>query len=153
MGCKDVIMDTDRGADVREIEAIIARQFNSLNWGPEKSADWQAFSSDFAPSALLYPAARPAKPQNVEAFIDRMKGLAEGSLGSFEEAVLGVRIRVFGNVAVAVAGCAMTENANQSNHCVEMMLLVKSEGRWQIVSQAWDSARPSLPLPADLLGP
>jgi hypothetical protein len=69
-------MDTDRGADVREIEAIIARQFNSLNWEPERSADWQAFSSDFAPSALLYPAARPAKPQNVEAFIDRMKGLA-----------------------------------------------------------------------------
>ena len=60
-------------------------------------------------------------------------------------AACGFDLCVLGNPVAA-----MTENANQSNHCVEMMLLVKSEGGWQIVSQAWDSARPSLPLPADL---
>ena len=56
-------MDTDTGADVREIEAIIASQFNSLNWGPEKSADWHAFSSDFAPSAESVLRPQPTFPQ------------------------------------------------------------------------------------------
>jgi hypothetical protein len=50
--------------------------------------------------------------------------------------VLGVNIRVSGNVAMAVAGCAMTENGDQINRGVEMLLLVKSDGYWQIVSQA-----------------
>src|SRR5258708_38103610 len=112
-------MDTDTGADAREIETIIARQFNSLNWESGRSGDFQAFASDFAPKASLYPAARPANPQKVEEFIERMKGLADGALRSFEEAVLGVHIRVFGNVAVAVAGCAMTENGTQTTHSVE----------------------------------
>lgn len=34
---------------------------------------------------------------------------------------------------------------------IEMMLLVKTEGRWQIVSQAWDTENESKPIPADLL--
>jgi hypothetical protein len=147
-----MFMDTDTAADIREIETIIRRQFKSLDREPGRSADWQAFAAGFAANASLYPAARPARPQTVEAFIERMKGLAEGSLRSFAEAVLGVNIRVFGNVAVAVAGCAMTENGDQINRGVEMVLLVKSDGYWQIVSQAWDSTRPSLPLPPDLMG-
>jgi hypothetical protein len=144
-------MDSDTAADVRAIEAIIRRQFGSLNWEPGRSADWRVFAGDFAPNASLYPAARPAKSQSVDTFIERMKGLAEGSLRSFEETVLGVHIRVFGNIAVAVAGCAMTENGDRINRDVEMLLFVKSGGCWQIVSQAWDSARPSLPLPPDLM--
>jgi hypothetical protein len=140
-------MDSDTAADVRAIEAIIRRQFGSLNWEPGRPADWRVFASDFAQNASLYPPARPAKSQSVDAFIGRMKGLAEGSLRSFEETVLGVHIRVFGNIAVAVAGCAMTENGDWINRGVEMLLFVKSGGCWQIVSQAWDSARPSLPLP------
>src|SRR6516165_10526347 len=33
------------------------------------------------------------------------------------------------------------------------MLLVKTEGRWQIVSQAWDTESESKPIPANFLGP
>ena len=39
-----------------------------------------------------------------------MKGLAATKLRSFNEAVLGRHIRVFGNIAVAIAGCQITEN-------------------------------------------
>jgi hypothetical protein len=37
-----------------------------------------------------------------------MKGLATNKLRSFNEAALGHEIRIFGNVAVAVAVCQMT---------------------------------------------
>jgi hypothetical protein len=66
------------------------------------AGDWNTFAADFVPGACLYPAARPAKRQTPEDFIERMKGVAATSLRSFKEAALGSRIRVFGNVAVAV---------------------------------------------------
>jgi hypothetical protein len=87
-----------------------------------------------------------------EEFVERMKELATGKLRSFKEAALGHEIRVFGNVAAAVAVCQITENETQVTRGIEMMLLLKTEGRWQIVSQAWDTESESKPIPADLLG-
>jgi hypothetical protein len=138
--------------DVQAIEAVIARQFASLSWTPGTSADWDGFAADFLPEASLYPAARPAKRQTVEGFIERMKGLEGTQLRSFEEAVLGTEIHVFGNVAVALAVCEMTENGTEVNRSVEMLLLIKNAGVWQIVSQAWDRESPSQPIPVRLLG-
>ncbi|WP_201839724.1 nuclear transport factor 2 family protein [Microvirga zambiensis] len=137
--------------DVRAIEAVIARQFASLSWTPGTSADGDRFAADFFPEASLYPAARPAGRQTVESFIERMKGLAGAKLRSFEERVLGTRIHIFGNVAVAVAVCEMTENGVDVHRGVEMLLLVKNEGAWQIASQAWDRESPSRPIPERLL--
>ena len=146
-------MHTDeRSDDVRAIEALIARQFASLSWAPGTSADWDGFAADFFPEASLYPAARPAKRQTVEAFIERMKGLAGTKLRSLQEAVLGTEIHVFGNVAVAVAACEMTENGAEVNRGVEMLLLIKNEGAWRIVSQAWDMESPSKRIPVQLVG-
>jgi hypothetical protein len=143
---------TEHRDDVQAIEAIIARQFASLNWGPGTSANWDGFAADFFPEASLYPAARPAKRQTVEAFIQRMKSLVGAKLRSFEEAVLETEIHVFGNVAVALAGCEITENGAEVNRGVEMLLLVKNAGAWQIVSQAWDTESPSQRIPVRLLG-
>jgi ketosteroid isomerase-like protein len=136
--------------DIRAIEALIHRQIGSLNWTPETSGDWSTFAADFVPGACLYPAARPAKRQTPEDFIERMKGVAATSLRSFKEAALGSRIRVFGNVAVAVAACEMTENDARVNRGVEMMLLIKTDGEWKIVAQAWDTENESRPIPTDL---
>ena len=95
--------------DTEAIRHLIARQFNSMCWTPNNSADWKAFAADFAPWASLYPATRPAQPQTVERFVERMKDLAETTLHTFFEAPLGAVVHVFGNIAVAAAGCEMTE--------------------------------------------
>jgi hypothetical protein len=136
--------------DVQAIEAIIARQFSSLSWTPGASADWHAFTADFLPGASLYPAARPATSQTIDGFVERMKSLVGTTLRSFEETVLGSEVHVFGNVAVAVAACEMVENGAEVHRGVEMMLLVKDDGVWRIVSQAWDKESPSHRLPARL---
>jgi hypothetical protein len=137
--------------DIQAIEALVARQFASLNWQPGSSADWDAFSAEFFADASLYPSARPVKRQSVAAFVERMKGLVGTKLRSFQESVLGTEIRVFGNVAVAVAACEMDENDAKVNRSVEMLLLVKDEGVWQVVAQAWDSETPSRRIPESLL--
>ena len=67
-------MQTDEHKDdIQAIQALVARQFASLNWGPGTSADWNAFAADFFPDASLYPSARPARRRSVEAFIERVR--------------------------------------------------------------------------------
>ena len=77
--------------DTEAIRHLIARQFNSMCWTPNNSADWKAFAADFAPWAAVYPATRPAQPQTVERFVERMTGLADTTLHTFFEAPLGHR--------------------------------------------------------------
>jgi hypothetical protein len=137
--------------DEAAIRRLIARQFGSLNWRPGTSGDWAAFTADFLPGAPLYAAGRPVKAQTAEAFVERMKGLAGSELRFFAEAVLGVEVQIFGNVAVAVAGCEITENDADVTRGVEMMLLVKDAGVWRIAAQAWDTEGDSKRLPAALL--
>lgn len=139
--------DEDRQA----IAALVARQFASLSWQLDEPADWAGFSADFHDAALLYASARPARPQSPAQFVARMQELSQTSLRSFEESPLGIEIRVFGNVAVAVAACEAVENAVETGRTVEMMLLVKEADVWRIVAQAWDKATPSRPVPDALL--
>jgi hypothetical protein len=86
------------------------------------------FAADFYPDGSLYPAARPAQRQTVPAFVARMQGLAAARLRSFEEGVLGSEVHVFGNIAVALAACEMTENGVDANRGVEALLLIKRCG-------------------------
>jgi ketosteroid isomerase-like protein len=137
---KGSIVGTDEHSDdVRAIQALIARQFASVGWARDKPADWEAFAADFYPEAALYPAARPAKRQNVEVFVERMQGLAATKLRAFKETVLGTEVHVFGNIAVALAACEITENDAEVNRGVAALLLIKDGGTWRIVSQAWDT--------------
>jgi hypothetical protein len=139
-------MGTDEyRTDVDAIQALITRQFGSLCWAPGKQAALEVFAADFHPDASLYPAARPAQRQTVQAFVLRMQKLAATRLRSFEEAVLGSEAHVFGNIAVALAACEMTENAGDTNRGVEALLLIKDAGVWRIVAQAWDTASESSP--------
>jgi hypothetical protein len=87
------------------------------------------FAADFHPDASLYPAARPPQRPTVQAFVARMQYLAATRLRSFEEAVLGSQVHVFGNVAVALAACEMTENGRDPNRGVEALLLIKTRRR------------------------
>ena len=141
----------DDSGDIRAIEAVIARQFGAMNWSPEAPPDWAAFAVDFFPGAALFPAARPATPQTVEAFVERMGELAGSRLRSFAQRVLGTEIQVFGNVAVAMGACENVENETEVVRGVEAFLLVKDDGVWRIASQAWDTESASNPVPDRLL--
>ena len=141
----------DDSGDIGAIEAVIARQFGAMNWSPETPPDWAAFAVDFFPGAALIPAARPATPQTVEAFVERMGGLAGSRLRSFAQSVLGTEIQVFGNVAVALGACENVENGTRVVRGVEAFLLVKDDGVWRIASQAWDTESGPNPVPDRLL--
>lgn len=137
--------------DAQAIRALIADHFQGLRWTPGTRADWTAFTADFLPEALLFPAARPVRAQSVDAFTARMDGLACGTLRSFEETTLGMDIRVFGTVAVVLAASAMVENDSEVNRDVSGFLLVKDQGRWRIAAHAWDHETRAMPVPVHLM--
>jgi len=131
--------ETSRMDDASQIKEIVAAQFRSLAWGGGAEPDWEAFARGFLADARLYPAARPARPQTIEEFIDRMKRLrTEGRLASFRETLLGCTVQVFGNVAVAFAACEMLENDSTVSRDVSAIVLVRDPTGWRIAAQAWD---------------
>lgn len=127
--------------DHKAIEALIERQFNALSWDESRDADWSGFANDFVDGAQLFASARPVKSQSVDQFVDRMQGISKSSLPDLQERFLGRRIEVYGNVAVAMAVCELTENKEKVSCNIEALLLVKEDGQWRIASQAWDTAK------------
>lgn len=138
--------------DLRAIEAIVERQFQSLTWVEGGGAAWEAFLGDFLDGASLYPAARPVRRQTAREFVERMQALSRRTLRAFAERLLGIEIRVFGNIAVAIAACEITENGSTVTRGVEALLLTKDAGAWRIASQAWDTERDDLSIPGFLVG-
>lgn len=142
----------DELKDVQAIERLIERQSRSLRWSGGATGDWDGFASDFYAGASLYPSARPVKERSVDDFIEGLAALASTKLHEFHEKVLGTEIRVFGNIAIAAAGCEFTENKDDVNRRVAMLLLVKNKGRWRIAAQAWDTESADRTIPARLAG-
>lgn len=136
------------------IRALIEAQFEALRWEEGGEADWPTFENGFLIEAQVAPAARPAKLQPVSTFVARMQKLAAlGELRSFSECPLAIQINRYGNIAVALAGCEITENGDTVTRDVSAFLLVLSEGSWRIAAQAWDAETPPNPLRLDLLMP
>ena len=140
--------------DLQAIRTLITRQFDALDWSPTQAPDFTPLLEGFLPGASMYPSRRPLAAQTPAAFCARLAGLREdGTLGHFSERPLGIEIGVFGNVAVALAGCEMLENGTQITRDVSALLLVKDEGHWRIACQAWDVETSARPLPARLAAP
>ena len=143
---------TESADDVAAIRDLIRAQAQRLSWRANRTADWDGFKGGFIASAAMIASARPARPQSIGEFVDRMKTLSQGSLRDFEEKALGGPIHVFGNVAVALVVAGETlENGSETNRDVSGYLLVKEEGRWWIAAQAWDNEKPGQAIPAAML--
>lgn len=127
-------------ADEAEITLLIKNHFEGMRWTRDIRPDWERFSSDFLPGASLFPAARPVQIRTLEAFIERMNGVAAETLHTFEEHTLGMQILAFGNIAVVLAASEMLENDTETNHDLSAYLLVKNEGKWLIAAHSWDKA-------------
>ncbi len=134
-------------SDEDAIRSLIGAHFEAMRWTPLTALDWQTFSADFLPEALLFPAARPVQVRTLQSFIERMNEVARKSLHTFEEHTRGMQILLFGNVAVVLAASEMLENESEINHDVSGYLLVKSEGKWRIAAHAWDKATNQMPVP------
>ncbi len=137
--------------DENAIRELIREQARRLSWKEDRPADWDGFKSGFHAAAFMIASSRPARPQSVDEFLGRMKGLSQGSLRSFAEKAQNGAVHVFGNVAVALVAGETLENGQELNRDVSGYLLVKEDGRWRIAAQAWDKEKPDQKIPPAML--
>lgn len=141
-------------ADERTVHVLIVAQFVALRWSSDTTPDFSSLLAGFIEGGRMYPVQRPLLEQTPAAFCARRDALRQScTLATFEERVLGVRISVFGNLAIALAGCEMTENGNLTTRDVSGFLCLKDAGEWRIAAQAWDLERDGLSLSAALTSP
>lgn len=127
-------------SDYKSIRELIESQFDALTWSTGDSPAFDRFKEGFFGEGTLVPARRPAKKTSVDDFVKRMRALqSDGTLASFSESGDPLLIQTVGNVAVALAACEMTENNDLVTRDVSAFLLVKTDGSWFIVAQAWDT--------------
>lgn len=129
----------DLSEDYLAIIKIIKGQFASLCWDENSTPDISGFTAPFLDNAQLCSSKRPVAFQTPDAFAKRMDTLrSTGTIQTFHEESVGLNLFVAGNVAVAAAGCKMLENESDITQDISVFLLLKSEGEWRILSQAWD---------------
>jgi hypothetical protein len=133
--------------DDEQIRALIRHQFGSMSWADRIPADWEACRSDFIEGASVFSTSTPSERQTADDFLKHMRELAASKVRQFNKRALGINVFTFGNIAIATVGSKTVENGIAASRAVEMALLVKRQGRWQIAAQAREDERPDLPLP------
>jgi hypothetical protein len=137
-------------ADESRIVDIINAMFDAISWSDSSQPDFQKFTAAVRSDAIVVPSARPAAPTDIAAFVKRMSELhSKGTMKSLEETGLKNRVKVFGNIAVAI-GSFRAKIDGSISRGANAFLFIREAGDWQIAAMAWDNESASTPLTAEL---
>jgi ketosteroid isomerase-like protein len=141
---------TNYATDESRIVDIINTMYDAISWSDASQPDFQKFTAAVRSDAVVVPSTRPAAPTDIAAFVERMSALhANGTMKTFEETGLKNRVKVFGNVAVAIGSFRAKIDGSVSRG-VNAFLFIREAGDWQIAAMAWDNESASTPLIAEL---
>ena len=153
-----------RPADVASPEAIVTAAYRSLDRRPGDPFDWDRFRSLFHPRAMLLPKTeqtggtpRAFTPGEFAAWIDERHAEVSPIGGpkdrGFTEEELRSELRRFGDVAHVLSTYQKRfwDDERILGRGVNSFQLVYQDGRWWIVSIAWDEENGAGPLPPDLV--
>ena len=144
-------------ADVATPEAIVAAAYASIQRAPGEAYDWARFRSLFLPEAMLLPnpeqtgePARVLSPDGFVAWIDSVTTVGgDGDHGFAEEEVHAV-VHQYGDVAQVFSTYhkRFGDSHQVLGRGINSYQLVRRDGRWWIVSIAWDEETGAGPIPA-----
>jgi hypothetical protein len=146
-----------RAADIASVDSVIAALYDVISGPAGQARDWERFGNLFARGARLIPAApRPdgsAPPVlSPDDYVQRTRDafLKNG----FFEREIARRTEAFGTIVHALStyeSRRSPEDAKPFARGINSIQLMKSAGRWWIVTVMWDQERPDNPLPAKYL--
>jgi len=149
-----------RAEDVASPEAAILAAYASIARAPGEDYDWERFRSLHLPEAVLVPNTEQTGGQprvlSVQGFIDWIDGITtvggEDDLG-FAEDQVHITVRRYGDIAQAMSTYQkhLWEDDEVLGRGINSFNLAFREGRWWIVSIAWDEENGAGPIPADYL--
>jgi hypothetical protein len=138
--------------DKEELERLGRMMMSALSWSTAEAPNWDSFRSLFHRDARLVPAARPAAPVPLEAFIDRMDGQrSSGALPDFREEHVAMKVHVFGNVATVLQTYQTIINKGAPGYGISAMTWIRENGVWLCMSMAWDAVSEDKHVPQEYL--
>lgn len=146
--------------DVASPEAIVAAVYASIERAPGDQFDWDRFVSLYIPEATLLPnpeqmngEERVFSPRGYADFIDGIYESA-GYIGSpndqgFSETEVHQIVHRFGDVATVISTYEKYywEGDQMLGRGINVFQLVFRDGRWWVVSGAWDEETGAGPVP------
>jgi hypothetical protein len=139
-------------ADRAEILSLLPALYDAVGWDEEKAPDWGRFRLCCHSSAVLVPmGGGAATPMSLDAFIAGMEEQrTSGALGSLSEREIANEATVYGNLA-AVRSTFVASIEGADRRGVTFATIVREQGRWLILTAAWENEDPEQPLPNHLL--
>lgn len=139
-------------ADRDEIAALCPSLYAAVGWGPDKTPDWDAFRACCHRQAVLVPlGSGAAAPVELENFVTVMEGQrTSGAVSTLVETELGHAVEGYGNLASVRSSFVATIDGI-ARRGVTFAHIVREEGRWVILTAAWENERDDAPLPAALI--
>lgn len=153
-----------RAEDVATPENLVSAVYESLARAPGENFDWERFRSLHLPEALLVPniaqTGGESHVMGVEEFIDWVDAYYEENVpigspedqGFVEEGIHLVK-HEYGDVVhlMSTYEKRFHDQDEVLGRGVNSMSLVRRDGRWWIVSTAWDEEKASGPIPREYL--
>jgi hypothetical protein len=138
--------------DILEIRSVCPRLYDAVGWGEDRTPNWEEFRRCCHMEAVLVPmGSGAASPIPLETFIEGMEQQrTSGALIALSERELGNSVQGFGNLASVRSTFSATIDGVERRG-VTFALLVREDGRWVIISVAWENERDDRPLPADFV--
>lgn len=147
-------------ADVSSPEAVIRAAYESLTRAPGENSDWDRLRSLHLPEARLAPNPEQTggepRVMTIEEFIDWIEGSVE--IGGpedqgFAEEGIHLVTREYGDVAQLISTYESRFHGSEQviARGINFLTLVRREGRWWVLSVAWDEENAAGPIPAEYL--
>jgi len=151
-----------RAADVASPEAVVLATYDAISRAPGAPFQWERFRSLFLPEARLIPNTEQTGGRftvhTVESFITWIDEGWKRVLGTpqdrgFSESQVTSTIEQYGDVAHVFSTYAkhIWNDKNVIGRGINTIQMVRKDGRWWIVSIAWDEETGAGPVPAKYL--
>lgn len=150
-------------SDTTTIEGTIAALYAAVGFDPDGEPQWEQLRALFVDGARLIPPQVGEPPAlKVTDFDDWMResraflagpGREIGARG-FRERELASRVERFGSLAHVFSsyGSYFADEEEPFARGINSIQLVRRDGRWLLLSIAWEVERPELPLPGEYQG-
>lgn len=153
--------DEARPADVASPEAVVAAAYASIIRAPGEGFQWDRFRTLFLPGAIMVPNTEQTEGEfrtlTPEEFVTWAEGLTPELGGpsdrGFVEEEIASSVERYGDIAHVLSTYAKRFHDSEEilGRGINSFQLVHNDGRWWIVSIAWDEEAGAGPIPAEYL--
>ena len=145
-------------SDQTDIDAIVRALYASIGFPPGGAPDYERLRKLFVPGARMYPPSDDGdlvESLELERFFEMSRRAIAGSPAlserGFHESEVARRTEAYASIAQVFSTYEARhspDDADPMSRGINSIQLVRREGKWWVLTMAWDDESPQTPLPA-----